>query len=63
MPRSTGGNIYIAVAVCSFCKWPEASPLRDRASETLFYFLYYNVIARYGAPAVVRTDQGTEFMG
>ena len=62
-PQSEYGNYYIMVMIEHFGKWVEAVaiPLKE-SCETARIFRQY-VLCRYGAPAEVLTDQGTEFRG
>ena len=61
-PRDEDGNRYLFVAVDPFSKWVEASPMPTKASWRTARALY-EVLARWGKPAWVTTDNGTEFMG
>ena len=51
------------VMIEHFCKWVEVVAIPSKEScETARVFRLY-VLCRYGAPAEVLTDQGTEFRG
>ena len=63
LPESRDGYKYVIVAMDSFTKWPEGTALHDRDSRTMAEWLHREVVCRYGAPSVVRTDNGGEFMG
>lgn len=63
LPETRDAYKYVATAVDSFTKWPEAIPLFERDSKTLAEFIHRDIVCRYGKPAVVRTDNGGEFMG
>ena len=54
---------WLMVAVCSFSKWVELAPLKDKEAATVFKFFFDNVICRHGSPADVVMDQGREFAG
>ena len=57
------GNKYVFVCIEAFSKFAVMIPIRAKeASETHYAFLH-QVLARFGAPAQVVTDGGTEFMG
>ena len=62
-PWDEDGNCYLLVAVDPFSKWVEthAMPLLHswRAAE----FLYDDLVAHWGKPCYVWTDNGTEFAG
>lgn len=57
------GNIYIMVMVEHFTKWIELAALPSKESQVTAAALLDKVISRYGAPAEVLTDRGTEFEG
>lgn len=54
---------WLMVAVCSFSKWVELVPLKDKQAVTVFKVFFEHVICRYGSPADVVMDQGREFAG
>jgi hypothetical protein len=62
-PKSSRGNTYILVCIEHFTKWVEVVPMTCKASEATAYAFTHRVLARYGAPAEVVSDQGTEFQG
>ncbi|CAK9821239.1 Gag-Pol polyprotein [Anthophora retusa] len=41
--------------------WPEAIPITECTADKVATALYSNWIARFGAPATITTDQGTQF--
>ena len=62
-PQLEYGNYYIMVMIEHFSKWVEVVAIPTKESrETARVFGQY-VLCRYGAPAEVLTDQGTEFRG
>ena len=42
----------------AFTKWVEAFPLQNTTADTLATYLVNEVVCRYGAPAVIHSDQG-----
>ena len=56
---SEHGNRYIVVVTDLFSKWVEAFAIRDTTSTTLVTVLVDEVISRYGVPACIHSDQGT----
>ena len=58
LPASEQGHKYILVVTDLFTKWVEAFPLHDTTSTTLASVLVDEVIARYGVPAYLHSDQG-----
>lgn len=51
----------LLVMVCAFSKWIEAVPLSTKASSTVADVFHREIVCRFGLPAVVRSDRGTEF--
>ena len=63
LPPSRRGHRYILVAIEHFSKWVEIVPLMSKHSTEVRDAFLLHVISRFGAPAEVLTDQGTEFRG
>ena len=57
------GNIYVLVCIEHFTKWVDLIQLPSKFSAHVAGAFLENIISRYGVPAVVLTDQGTEFQG
>lgn len=53
----------LAVAVDCFSKWTEVRKLPSKSPEFISNWFENEIIARYGIPRIVRTDNGTEFEG
>jgi transposase InsO family protein len=62
-PSTTRGNRYVLIMIEHFSKQIEVVPLPDKIAIHTAFALLQNVICRYGSPAEVITDQGTEFKG
>ncbi|CAJ2637946.1 unnamed protein product [Trifolium pratense] len=60
-PTAAGQNKYLIVAVDYFTKWIEAEPLAHITTFNVLRFLKRNILARFGIPQVVVTDNGTQF--
>ncbi|PNH10905.1 Retrovirus-related Pol polyprotein from transposon [Tetrabaena socialis] len=60
MLESVEGNLYVMVAIEHFSKHVELVPLKDKAPATVAQ-AWADVLARFGAPAEVVTDNGAEF--
>ena len=58
-----GDPPYMIVAVDPFSKWVEAGELPDHRSATIAAWVHREIVCRYGVPALIRTDRGTEFAG
>ncbi|GAU50523.1 hypothetical protein TSUD_177730 [Trifolium subterraneum] len=52
---------YLIVAVDYFTKWIEAEPLAKISAPNILRFFKRNVLARFGIPQAVVTDNGTQF--
>jgi len=55
------GYRYCLTTIDRYSRWPEAIPVQDIAADTIAKAFYTNWVARYGAPAVITTDQGRQF--
>ncbi|XP_020675858.1 uncharacterized protein LOC110094864 [Dendrobium catenatum] len=62
-PIATGKRKFIILAVDYFTKWVEAEPLVKITEANSKQFLWKNIICRFGNPAKVVTDNGTQFTG
>ncbi|EFO90955.1 hypothetical protein CRE_29046 [Caenorhabditis remanei] len=62
LPETTRRNKYIAVFVCAFSKFIIAEPVIDQTAETLCNVFTDRVVSRFGAPKLLVTDRGTNFM-
>eukprot|EP00873_Tetraselmis_striata_P002647 jgi/Tetstr1/422911/TSEL_013692.t1 len=63
LPTSSEGHKYVIVIVEHFSKWIELVPVRDLEATTTAKAFHERVLARYGAPVEVVTDNGTEYQG
>ncbi len=43
-------------------KWAEAKSLPDKSSMQVAWFIYDEIICRYGCPAIIQSDNGLEFV-
>ena len=62
LPRTLTGYRYIVVAIDHFTKWPEARALAEADAQSITRFIYEDIICRHGVPAILSSDQGTEFV-
>ncbi|KAK2422712.1 hypothetical protein QL285_033223 [Trifolium repens] len=62
-PFTTGlaQNKHIIIAVGYFTKWVEVEPLANITAFNILRFFKRDVLARFGIPQVVVTDNGTQF--
>eukprot|EP00873_Tetraselmis_striata_P041597 jgi/Tetstr1/461861/TSEL_006940.t1 len=63
LPTSSEGHKYVIVIVEHFSKWIELVPVRDLEATTTAKAFHERVLARYGAPVEVVTDNGTKYQG
>eukprot|EP00873_Tetraselmis_striata_P014606 jgi/Tetstr1/434870/TSEL_002584.t1 len=63
LPTSSEGHKYVIVIVEHFNKWIELVHVRDLEASTTAKAFHERVLARYGAPVEVVTDNGTEYQG
>lgn len=60
---SSGGNNYIFLAVEYFSKHIELVPIPNKTAESTSKAFLHSVLARFGAPAEVVSDNGGEWKG
>lgn len=63
LPRSVRGNRYLVVMQDRFTKWVQCRPIRSPTARAASQALYEEVIARFGCPQTVISDNGTHFTG
>eukprot|EP00873_Tetraselmis_striata_P042873 jgi/Tetstr1/463137/TSEL_008071.t1 len=63
LPTSSEGHMYVIVIVEHFSKWIELVHVRDLEASTTAKAFHERVLARYGAPVEVVTDNGIEYQG
>ena len=56
-----GGHKYIIVAVDYFTKWAKAIPTFKADRETIAFFVFNHIIARFGIPKLIVTNHGSHF--
>jgi len=61
LPRSKRGNQMLLVLIDRFSKWTELVPLRSATAESLKKAFKERIIARYGVPKIVITDNEVQF--
>ena len=62
-PTGSGGEVHAVVAFDPMTKWVEIGAIKNKASSTVANWFHETITCRYGPPARVRCDQGTEFKG
>ncbi|RDY12832.1 Pol polyprotein, partial [Mucuna pruriens] len=58
-PKVSNGHRFILVAIDYFTKWVEASSYPSVPRKTVIRFIKRDIICRYGLPAHIITDNGT----
>ena len=61
LPLSNRGNRYIQVVTCAFSKWVEIKALPSQTAEDCAEHIVDDVIARYGCPLDLHSDQGRNY--
>lgn len=61
LPLSHKGNQYIQVVTDAFTKWVEIMPVPDQTAATCAEHLIDEIIARFGCPLSIHTDQGRNY--
>ena len=62
LPKPKEGYQYILLIVDSFSKWTEAFPLKTQEATEIADILTKEIICRYGAPRILVSDRGRNFM-
>ena len=60
-PRSKQGNEYIVTIVDLMSKWAEAVAVRNHTAPVVARIIMENIVAKFGTPLRIVSDQGSEF--
>lgn len=60
--KSPEGYEYILLCIDAGTHWPEALPLKSQNAKEVANVLFENIFARYGAPSILFSDRGRNFM-
>ena len=60
MPNSNGYS-HLLTAVDRFSRWPIAVPLQDTTASSVADAFAQNIVANYGVPSSITTDNGSQF--
>lgn len=63
LPKSSTGFRHILVVVCYLTKWMEAIPVKNNKASTCAEAFVREIIARFGCPLEVVSDNGHSFNG
>ncbi|KAL3740381.1 hypothetical protein ACJRO7_021632 [Eucalyptus globulus] len=58
-PKASNGHRFILVAIDYFSKWIEAASYVNVTARNVVKFIRRDIIARYGVPEAIVTDNGT----
>jgi transposase InsO family protein len=61
LPASTEGYVYLLTMIDRTTRWLEAAPMKNMDAVTCANTLVATWIARYGVPALLTSDRGTQF--
>ena len=61
LPESSGGYKHVLIIVEAFSKWVELVPLKELTAATVAAAFKERVLARFGRPVEVVTDNGSEY--
>lgn len=62
LPRSKHGNNMLLVFIDRFSKWVELVPLRKATAQGVIKAFRERILARFGTPKVLITDNGSQFI-
>jgi transposase InsO family protein len=60
--ENRSGESYIITTTQYLTRWAEEAPIKYYSTETTTHFLFEKVIARFGYPWILMSDQGTHFI-
>lgn len=63
VPAAPDGAQNVIIAIDPYTKWAEAGPVPHLNAHEVAVWFHKEVVCRYGVPAVVRTDRGSEYRG
>jgi hypothetical protein len=62
LPETANGNKYLLVWTDHHTRWVEAVPIKNKEALTVAKAFHEHVVCRFGAPFVVMSDRGKEFL-
>ena len=63
LPRTKENSYaHILLVVDRYSRWCEAFPMKDQDAKSVAKVLFNEIFSRYGAPRVLVSDRGTQFM-
>jgi transposase InsO family protein len=61
VPKAAEQLKYLVVAIDYSTKWIEAEPLAKITAKNVLHFFKRNILARFGVPTLVISNNGTQF--
>ena len=61
LPVSADGFLYIFTIIDRTTRWLEAVPLKEMSAATCSQVFFSHWVSRFGVPATVTSDRGTQF--
>ncbi|CAG2255790.1 Retrovirus-related Pol polyprotein from transposon 17.6,Retrovirus-related Pol polyprotein from transposon 297 [Mytilus edulis] len=61
LPETENGNRYILVVSDYYTKWTESFPMPNMEASTVVKIIVEEVIARFGVPSWIHSDQGRQY--
>lgn len=62
LPETDTGNRWIIVAVDHMTRWVVAKALNEATAENTAVFIYEEICMKFGCPAEILSDRGSNFM-
>ena len=62
LPLTEPGNSYLLVFVDYLTNWVEAFSIQDQSAETIARLLVIEIFCRHGAPELLLSDRGANFL-
>ncbi|CAB0029195.1 unnamed protein product [Trichogramma brassicae] len=59
--QESEGYVYALTMIDRYSRWPEATPLKDMHASTVARAFIDTWVARFGAPEIITSDQGSQF--
>lgn len=63
LPETEEGNRYILVIVDYLTKWMKCFQMKNMSSETVMKTIVEKIVARFGIPSKIHSNQGSQFEG
>ena len=62
LPRTRNGYVYVLVFKCALTKWTEQFALKSKSAEDVAECFIDEIVLRHGAPKMLVSDAGKEFI-